>query len=233
MRRCEGAKVRRCEGAGSEGAGVRGYDGATAEGRVALDPPRGSQGPRVAGLDYSIRRMRTIVLASSLVTLLSVSLLGPTPVIAQAGPPPAAAAQTPPASAAPTSPAASAAGGKPIPIFPATMKELMVDLIFPTSNELFYVSRNEPKTDGDWMRLEMNFLALAESANVLMAPPRARDQGQWMKDGKLLLDVAVKAYRYAKARDYAALTTTEMNEEIYEACQACHVNYRPGYKRRP
>ena len=113
------------------------------------------------------------------------------------------------------------------------MKELMVDLIFPTSNELFYVSRNEPKTDGDWMRLEMNFLALAESANALMAPPRARDQGQWMKDGKLLLDVAVKAYRYAKARDYAALTTTELNEEIYEACQACHVNYRPGYKRRP
>ena len=109
----------------------------------------------------------------------------------------------------------------------------MVDLIFPTSNELFYVSRNEPKTEGDWMKLEMNFLALAESANVLMQPPRARDQGQWMKDGKLLVDVAVKAYRLAKARDYEALTEPELNEEIYEACQACHVNYRPGYKRRP
>ena len=170
-----------------------------------------------------MRRMRTIILATSLMTLLSVSLLGPTTVVAQGAPLPAPAAPT----------ATPASGSKPVPIFPATMKELMVDLIFPTSNELFYVSRNEPKTDGDWMRLEMNFLALAESANVLMAPPRARDQGQWMKDGKLLLDVAVKAYRYAKARDYAALTTTEMNEEIYEACQACHVNYRPGYKRRP
>ena len=52
----------------------------------------------------------------------------------------------------------------------------------------------------------MNFPALAASANVLMAPPRARDQGQWMKDGNLLLDVAVKAYRLAKARDYEALT---------------------------
>ena len=177
-----------------------------------------------------MRRMRTIILATVLVPLLFVSLLGPVTVIAQGGPPQA----TSPAPAAPAVPNATpAAVSKPVPIFPATMKELMVDLIFPTSNELFYVSRTEPKTDGDWMRLEMNFLALAESANVLMAPPRARDQGQWMKDGKLLLDVAVKAYRYAKARDYAALTTTEMNEEIYEACQACHVNYRPGYKRRP
>lgn len=169
--------------------------------------------------------MRTIIAALSLIVV-SVSLpspigpIGSGTVVAQRGAPPAGALTPPP-------------GGKPVPIFPATMKELMVDLIFPTSNELFYVSRNEPKTDGDWMRLEMNFLALAESANVLMAPPRARDQGQWMKDGKLLQDVAVKAYRYAKARDYAALTTTELNEEIYEACQACHVNYRPGYKRRP
>jgi hypothetical protein len=167
--------------------------------------------------------MRTIVLALSLVLLLSVSLLGPTTVVAQGAPPQAPAAPS----------ATPAPGSKPIPILAATMKELMVDLIFPTSNELFYVSRNEPKTDGEWMRLEMNFLALAESASALMAPPRARDQGQWMKDGKLLLDVAVKAYRYAKARDYAALTTPELNEEIYEACQACHVNYRPGYKRRP
>ena len=173
-------------------------------------------------------------LTLSLVLLVSVSLLGPIgpkTVSAQGAAPPSAAAQTPPAPAAPG--ITATAGTKPVPIFPATMKELMVDLIFPTSNELFYVSRNEPKTDGDWMRLEMNFLALAESANALMAPPRARDQGQWMKDGKLLQDVAVKAYRFAKARDYAALTTTELNEEIYEACQACHVNYRPGYKRRP
>ena len=176
--------------------------------------------------------MRTRLLTLSLAALVTIGLMRPLTLDAQGGAPQPPATQTPPS---PSSPAAAApgSGGKTIPIFPATMKELMVDLIFPTSNELFYVSRTEPKTDGDWMRLEMNFLALAESANVLMAPPRARDQGQWMKDAKLLLDVAVKAYRYAKARDYEALTTPELNEEIYEACQACHVNYRPGYKRRP
>jgi hypothetical protein len=176
--------------------------------------------------------MRITILSGLLLALIAAALTRPVTVAARSSAPQAAAAQTPPTPSAPAA-AAPGSGGKPMPIFPATMKELMVDLIFPTSNELFYVSRTEPKTDGDWMRLEMNFLALAESANVLMAPPRARDQGQWMKDAKLLLDVAVKAYRYAKARDYEALTTPELNEEIYEACQACHVNYRPGYKRRP
>jgi hypothetical protein len=66
---------------------------------------------------------------------------------------------------------------------------------------------------------------------VLMAPPRARDQGQWMADAKLLLDVGLKAYRYAKAKDYQALIG--LNDELYESCQACHINYRPGYRRRP
>jgi hypothetical protein len=180
--------------------------------------------------------MRTFLLTLSLAALVTIGLMRPVPIDARGGAPQAPVPQTSPARSSQTpaaTPAAPPSAAKPMPTFPATMKELMVDLIFPTSNELFYVSRTEPKTDGDWMRLEMNFLALAESANVLMAPPRARDQGQWMKDAKLLLDVAVKAYRYAKARDYEALTTPELNEEIYEACQACHVNYRPGYKRRP
>ena len=148
-----------------------------------------------------------------------------------------AAVATPLAGAQDATPApAPAAAGqadakKPIPIFPATMKELMVDLIFPTSNALFYISREEPKSGVEWADLELKFLTLAESANVLMAPPRARNEKQWMDDAKLMFDVGIKAYRYAKARDYEALI--ELNDELYESCQSCHVHYRPGYKRRP
>jgi len=116
-------------------------------------------------------------------------------------------------------------------LFAATMKGLMVDLIFPTSNALFYVSREEPKNGVEWAQLELTFLTLAESANVLMAAPRARDQGQWMDDARLLLNVGVKAYRNAKAKNYNALV--ELNDELYESCQSCHVHYRPGYRRRP
>ncbi len=134
----------------------------------------------------------------------------------------APAAQTPP-------PAATA---KPTgPPRPATMKELMADLFFPTADVIFYVARGEPKDDAEWIKIQMNGLMLAELANILMTPARAYDQKVWAQDAKLLLDVGVAAYRAAQRRDYEALV--ELNEGLYEACQSCHVHYRPGYQRRP
>ena len=111
-----------------------------------------------------------------------------------------------------------------------TMKEIMVDLIFPTSNEIFYVGRNENKSPKDWMDLQQNALIVAEAANLLMAENRARDKDRWMKDAKLLQDVGAKAYKMAKAKDLEGLKG--LNDELYEACQSCHEHYRPGYRRR-
>jgi len=110
------------------------------------------------------------------------------------------------------------------------MKEIMVDLIFPTSNEIFYVSRNENKSPKDWMDLQQNALIVAEAANLLMAENRARDKDRWMRDAKLLQDVGAKAYKMAKAKDLEGLKG--LNDELYEACQSCHEHYRPGYRRR-
>ena len=111
-----------------------------------------------------------------------------------------------------------------------TMKELMVDLIFPTSNEIFYVGRNEQKSLKDWMDLQQNALMLAEAANILMAENRARDKDRWMRDAKLLWDVGNKAYAASKVKDLEALKA--LNDDLYEACQSCHEHYRPGYRRR-
>ena len=112
-----------------------------------------------------------------------------------------------------------------------TMSQLMVDFIFPVSNEIFYVGREENKTDKDWFDLQKNAMILGEAANILMAPNRARDKDQWMRDAKLLWDVGDKAYKAAKVRDLPALEA--LNNDLYEACQSCHEHYRPGYKRRP
>src|SRR5260370_7073067 len=73
----------------------------------------------------------------------------------------AALAQAPPAA----TPSAEVPSMKSV----GTMKELMVDLIFPTSNEIFYVGRNEQKSEKDWVDLQHNALMLAESANILMS----------------------------------------------------------------
>jgi hypothetical protein len=112
-----------------------------------------------------------------------------------------------------------------------TMSELMVNLIYPTSDQIFYVSRDEQKSAKDWAELKNNALMLAESANLLMAPNRARDNDRWMKDAKLLWEVGNKAFIAAKAKDLPAIEA--LNAEVYEACQSCHEHYRPGYRRRP
>jgi hypothetical protein len=112
-----------------------------------------------------------------------------------------------------------------------TMSELMLYVIYPKSDELFYVDRKENKTLADWFELRNNALILAESANLLMADNRAKDKGQWMKDAMLLWEVANKAFIAAKAKDQPAIEA--LNADLYEACQSCHVHYRPGYRRRP
>ena len=105
----------------------------------------------------------------------------------------------------------------------------MIDVIFPASNAVFYV-RDGPTNEKDWMDLQYNAFVLGETANLLMAPERARDKDRWMKDAQLLLDVGQAAYKAAKTKDVAALQA--LNSPLYEACQSCHVHYRPGYKRR-
>jgi cytochrome c556 len=111
-----------------------------------------------------------------------------------------------------------------------TMSELMLDIIYPTSDQIFYVSRDEKKTEKQWIDLKNNALTLAEAANLLMADNRARDKDRWMKDAKLLWDVGNKAFIAAKAKDLPALEA--LNADLYEACQSCHEHYRPGYRRR-
>jgi hypothetical protein len=123
----------------------------------------------------------------------------------------------------------------PEPVSPlksvGTMSELMLDLIYPTSDQIFYVARNEKKTVKDWNDIRQSALMLAEAANLLMAENRARDKDQWIKDAKLLWEVGNKAFILAKAKDEAGMEA--LNAELYEACQSCHVHYRPGYRRRP
>src|SRR5687768_7639295 len=71
----------------------------------------------------------------------------------------------------------------------ATMSQLMVKIIYPFSDAVFYVEREAPKNEAEWIALESKTLTLAEMGNLLMSPGRAYNQDQWMKDAQLLVDV--------------------------------------------
>jgi hypothetical protein len=111
-----------------------------------------------------------------------------------------------------------------------TMSELMIDVIYPTSNAVFYIFREPPKNEVEWDAFKTQALTLAESANLLMMPSRARDQDKWMADAKLLWDVGNKAYRAAQTKNLDAVIA--LNDELNTACVQCHMDYRPAYGRR-
>lgn len=108
-----------------------------------------------------------------------------------------------------------------------TMSDLMVKIIYPASDALFYIESRTPKTDTEWTMLEGQALMVAESANLLMLPGRARDQKQWMADAKLMLDAGADAYAAAKKRDVNGIVM--VGERLLESCTSCHKNYRPNY----
>jgi hypothetical protein len=108
-----------------------------------------------------------------------------------------------------------------------TMSELMVRIIYPASDALFYIESRTPKTDTEWGALEGQALMLAESANLLMMPGRARDQKQWMTDSRMMLDAAADALAAAKKRDVDGIVF--VGERLLESCTSCHKTYRPNY----
>ena len=112
-----------------------------------------------------------------------------------------------------------------------TMSDLMVKIIYPASDALFYIESRTPKTDSEWTALEGQALMVAESANLLMMPGRARDQKQWMADAKLMLDVGTEAVAAAKEKNVEAIAA--LSDRLMESCTTCHKNYRPNYGRKP
>ena len=131
---------------------------------------------------------------------------------------------------APAAPKAPAPGRPPTRNV-GSMSDLMVKIIYPASDALFYIESRTPTTDAEWTVLEGQALMVAESANLLMLPGRARDQKQWMADAKLMLEAGAAAVKAAKTKNVDGIVA--LSDQLMESCTSCHKNYRPGYGRKP
>jgi len=129
--------------------------------------------------------------------------------------------------AAPAHPAVSATPARNV----GSMSDLMVKIIYPTSDALFYVESRTPKDEAEWNAFEGQMLMLAESANLLMMPGRARDQKQWMADARLMLDAGALAVKAAKTKNVESISA--LSDQLLESCTTCHKHYRPGYGQKP
>jgi len=113
----------------------------------------------------------------------------------------------------------------PPAVIRAPLKEVMVKIVEPASNAVFYVSRQPPTNDEEWKLLQGQALMLSEIASSLMTPARARDKKQWLQDAKLLLDASNAAYAAANSKNASALE--DLNDQLYTACNTCHEHYLP------
>jgi hypothetical protein len=128
-------------------------------------------------------------------------------------------------------PASPKPADRPRPAPVGTMSQIMTDVIYPTSNDLFYVYREPPTNDVEWNKIKESALTMAEFGNLLMGNERAYDDEMWLEDAKLLVDVGKKAYKAASEKNLQAIV--DLNQELNDACVQCHMDYRQRYGRRP
>jgi len=106
-----------------------------------------------------------------------------------------------------------------------TMKQLMVDLVYPAANDiLLFISRGEPRNESEWAGVRRGAATLAEAGNLLAMRAGTR-KGDWTKDAKLLADTGTALYRAALAKDAKALMA--MADALDASCTTCHKQYRP------
>jgi len=110
-----------------------------------------------------------------------------------------------------------------------TMSQLMVNIIYPASDAIFYVDRKPPSNDAEWNALSNQALMVAESGNLLLMPGRAIDKGNWVKDTKLMIDAGAAAFKASRAKNIEGVRA--VNDALYESCVTCHMHYRADYPK--
>jgi hypothetical protein len=80
-----------------------------------------------------------------------------------------------------------------------------------------------PRSDAEWQTVRNSAIALAESGNLMMMVPRARDGGEWMARAQELIAASQTAIRAAEAKDAERLFAA--GGDIYDACSHCHERY--------
>ena len=63
-----------------------------------------------------------------------------------------------------------------------------------------------------------------------MIQGRAKTQGQWMKDARLLVEAGAAAVKATRAKDLQAVLA--LNDQIVNSCITCHTQFRSGRRER-
>lgn len=129
----------------------------------------------------------------------------------------------------------SACGGPPPPPFKpiADTKLLMQSVVDPNADLIWdavkFIDTKEgsqdirPRTDAEWTAVRNAAVTVAESGNLLMMVPRAKDGGEWMQRAQEMINAGEEAMKAAEAKNADKLFT--VGGDIYDSCSNCHRKY--------
>ena len=112
-----------------------------------------------------------------------------------------------------------------------TIKDIMVDVIQPLTNNLWAVAmeENKPKTDEDWQRMQqLSTQLIALSATLSLGGSGAKDnhwaaQAQWLRYSEEMMAVGEQFLQAAKAKNYQGLL--DAGDSLLAPCSSCHRDF--------
>jgi hypothetical protein len=115
----------------------------------------------------------------------------------------------------------------------ATNKAVMAEVLEPAADVYWDAvgstsdkngfTEHAPKNDDEWKAVIAAATVIAESGNLLMMPPRALDQGDWMTLAREMVEAGVQARTAAQAHDVQKVF--DAGAVVYETCTKCHAKY--------
>ncbi len=125
-------------------------------------------------------------------------------------------------------------GSEPPPFKPVVDTKLLMQAVIDPNADIVWdavkwidtVQGSEeirPRTEEQWAAVRNAAVTVAESGNLLMMAPRAKDGDAWMKMAQQMIDTGQEAIKAADAKNADRLFT--VGGEIYDACSACHAKY--------
>ena len=115
----------------------------------------------------------------------------------------------------------------------ATNKQVMAEVLEPAADVYWDavgsvsdkngITEHAPKNDEEWKAVIASATVIAESGNLLMMPPRALDQGEWMTLAREMVEAGRQAQVAAQAHDVQKVF--DAGAVVYETCTKCHAKY--------
>jgi hypothetical protein len=128
----------------------------------------------------------------------------------------------------------SCGGPEPPPFKPVVDNKLLMAAVIDPNADLVWdavkwidtkegTEEIRPRNEEQWAAIRNAAVTVAESGNLLMMVPRAKNGDEWMKMAQRMIDTGQEAIKAADAKNADRLFT--VGGDIYDACSACHAKY--------